>query len=119
MPINNGITAGIAAWHLVQECLSEEAASMPGGGYFLIPYGGIGLGIYSLQRPVLISSDSKRSLTLWDLMTQAGALDDHDREGAIRLYEEIVRRYPDTTQGREASRNLAVLLKRPHQPTSL
>jgi hypothetical protein len=93
------------------------AASTPGGGYFLIPYGGIGLGIYFLQRPVLISKDSKRSLTLGDLMAQAGALEDRDRDRAISLYEEIVTRYPGTSQAEEASRNLAVLRKRPHAPT--
>jgi hypothetical protein len=113
----------LAGWALILGSLALLGGSFlgafntPGGGYYVIPYGALALGIYFLQRPVQISSDGKRSLTLGDLMAQAGAWENRDRDRAIQLYEEIARRYPGTPQGEEASRNIAVLRKRPHPPT--
>lgn len=48
------------------------ARNSPGGGYFIVPTGALALGLYFLQRPALMSSDGKLSLTLGDLMAKAG-----------------------------------------------
>lgn len=93
------------------------ARNSPGGGYFIVPTGALALGLYFLQRPALMSSDGKLSMTLGDLMAKAGALEGVDRDRALQVYEEIARRYPGTPEGQEAARNIAVLLRRRHPPT--
>lgn len=97
-------------------CTFIGAFNSPSGGWVVFPTGMIALGLFLLRRPAYISEDGKKSLTLNDIMRTAANLEGTHRAEAIRLYEEVARRFPGTPQSEEAQRNVEVLRRPPDRP---
>jgi hypothetical protein len=86
-----------------------SAASSPYGGHYVIAYGAIifGLAQYFRGRAAVSGTDNEDEAD--ELLEEAAELESIDRDKAIAVYAEIVRKFPGTHASNEAQENMHTL----------